>query len=475
MIKNSNNFVVSILLTLVISLFLGLIFLKNSILFFGFFIISLLVLFAARFPLLFLIFYFVLNEKLFQTINLGLPNWFYRDACLIILFIVLIIQFLRGSFQNNGPIITKYFKYIILILVVINVSTFVGGYFVFKQPISSLIFQTRDFYFYFLFLYLISVSFNFKQIKIFMKFLLWSTICVSLLLIIDAYIFGGGKIFELAMSNGISGMRAGQVRIAVYWFIASWVYFYLLSTINYSKNIKSKFFAFLALAFIVIQLLFVGMGRQLLLGLFLTTFIFCFNKLKRFRTILVCLIVFLSLVLFFFALNKTDLFKQSIVYRLVDQTLFESEQTTSGSIAVRLNGIKYFYPDFLKSKFLGMGILSSTEENSPVAIGLRYYGYNFNDFGLFAIVFRFGFFSLILLFLLLRSCFRDLRLASINENVDVKILADSIMYLLISKIILFPTITIFFKESDCLYYVLILYFVYILNRQSTPNKLVCGK
>lgn len=459
MSKLKNNFLM-FSIAVIFALFFGSLILKSHLYFLVGISIFILAAIALKSPLLFLILMVIIYEKGFQTIDFGIPHWMYvENIAVIFLVIGLIIQFIKGKFGDYFIKEDIYFRYVLLIFLIVFSSIFIGSWWILNQPIETLIFRTREFFLYLIFLYLTMANFNCGQIKRFIKFGAYSAIIISILVIIDAKLLGGGKIFHLAMSNGVSGVRTGAVRIFTYPFITIWAYFYLLSVIRFEKEIIRKVLYIIFILIISYQIIFCNMTRQIIVMLFLTTILYFFN-LKFFSKIIITstigVIIILAGIIY---ANNSNLLKNSFFYKITQVTQYEATQTMEGNIAIRLNAIKYFYPYFKKTGFLGIGTMSFSYENSPVRIGAKK-GYIFGDLGFFAILFRFGVFSVIFIIFVLKSIFKDLRFIEAEESYsEIKIIADSLIYLFISQIILLPTSTIFFGGHYILYYGIIFYFI----------------
>jgi len=276
------------------------------------------------------------------------------------------------------------------------------------------------------------------------------------------------------MSNGISGLRGGSVRIFTYSFITVWAYFYLLSAIRFQKGKNKIILLSISWALIAFQLFFCNMSRQLMLMVSLTTLLFLFHLQGISQLIIgstACgLIAFTAIVV----LNNDNLLENNSAYKIIHNTQYEAVQSSKGNIAVRLNGIKYFYPYFKKTGFLGMGMMSVTDKNSPAKWAIEH-GYLFGDLAFFAILFRFGIFAVIFIIYVLWRVFKDLQLIQNTGDIEYKIIANCLIYLFISKIIFLPSSTLFFHEVSCLYYGMLFYFIYrlksdVTNKEASENR-----
>lgn len=464
---DSINKLVSILATFAISFFCGYLILNSQLLLIAAFLAIFSITLALKSPLIFLIFTLIVYEKGFQTVDFGIPHWMYSDMALFILSCGVVTQIIRNRFDMRINKENVYIRYIIIFFMIIYLSIFIGSWLIYRQPIKTLIFRARDFYLYLVFLYLIMVDFDTQQIKRFVKFCVFSAVIVSALVVIDSKLLGGGKIFRLAMSNGISGTRAGIIRIFTYPIVTIWVYFYLLCSIKHEKIIFKKIVYFVFWMIIAYQLIFCNATRQIIFTLFLTSTIFLFKLRFTSRFVILCTVGILSVFLIFIYLDNVSNVKELFLHKLIENTQYEMTLRNKGNIAIRLNAIRNFYPYFEKTKFMGIGMMSSTFKDSPVYTGLTE-GYNFADLGLLSILFRFGILSVVVIFFLLKRIFIDLKFIYLkNKDMEIKIITSSLIYLFLSKIIFPPVADVFFSESSVLHYGILLYFIYRFKIETT--------
>jgi len=424
---------------------------------------------SARYPTVYVCLLIVIYEKFFETIDLGIPHWMFEDITLVLLFCGIVVQLIKNHFLIKNITKNIYFIYMLLIIILVNLSTFFSSVFVFGQTVNSVLFRTRPFFLYFIFVYLFLANISVKNISKIFCFLTVSSLIVAVLSIIDARLLGGGKIFKFAMTDGVSGERLGMSRISTYSFVLSWIYFYFLSVFKYSINNKDRILSIFCIFLIIYQITFVSMMRQLYVMLALTTVVFVFRWHSNIKKMLLCLFSVLLVCTILVCLFNPTIIRESFFYKIYDKTNYEAFHTSKGSIAIRMDGIKYFYSYFKKNILLGIGVMSSTFRDSPVRIGLQR-GYNFADLGLFSILYRFGLTSILLIVLILFTVFKDLKyLLNIYLNKEKNII-ESIFYLFICMVILIPSSTIFFKDNEILYYGILFYFLYRFKFESTRYK-----
>jgi len=438
------------------------------------FAITISILITCRYPLFFLFFIILLYEKFFQTYPFWILPWQFEDFSIYLLFMGIFLQLIMNKFKLKLGTNNYYFKYILLIFTVIIITTFIGSYLIFDQPINSLIFRARRYSLYFIFLYLCLAEFKIDQIDKYISCIVFVTIIINVLLIIDAKIVGTFFVFKYAAANGVSGTRGGNVRIAVISLLTVFTYFYLLSTIKFNKKLTIKFLSMLGMTVIMYQIVFVLMTKQIFIPVILTTIIFLTttkNLISKIFFFSIISVFLLSTAIFF--LNNQEALEQSTYYKIIERTKSDIKNIDEENpIATRVKGIKFFFQYFKQTGFLGMGMNSSTNESSPIYKGGEQ-GYGFTDLGFFAIFFRFGIFSVILIIVILNRVFKDLIFIQKNSDTKHKILANSTIYFFISSIIFLPALKIFFYEQNCLYYGIFFYIIYKLKSeiilQNTQN------
>lgn len=444
-----------------------------------------IIIIAYKYPVIYLIIATIIYEKLFQMYPLWIPMWQFNDYALLFVVFGLIVQIVKNRFNLKLGENNYYFNYILLILGIVLFSIAVGSFIIFEQPAETLIFRPRLYFMYLIFLYLCLADFSTKQVFMYIYFIVVSSFIIALLIIIDSKFFGGFKIFQYAWFNGISGERAGTIRIVVYGFASVYTYFYLLSSLRFIKNSRLRFLLFLAWTAITYQIIFCSMTRQQLIMIAMATIIFLLRIQNLFyKTLIYCTlsISILSTVLYF--ANNMDSFKETSYYKLFETSSSEVAGDTEGSMSLRINGIKFFYKFFEKSYFLGIGMSTAREESSPEYQGLQEH-FLFTDLGFFTTLYKFGIFSVVLITIILVRIFRDLAYIQKKGDTQIKIIANSLTYFFISSIMFLPAYRGFFWDGECMYYGIFFYIIYKLkssldhqapvnaeNKLTTENSLI---
>ena len=420
-------------------------------------------------PIWFICILVICYARGFETFDFGIPFWMFSDFSLIMLFIGCACQiFANGHFSICYR--DKYFRYIGILFFLVLISTLWGSCFILNQPLRTVIFGLRWFLLYFVYLYMTLAKVSISDVKKIMKFFLTSAVVVSILVIIDAKLLGGGHIFKLAMRNGVSGIRAGQVRLFTYSFISSWMYFYTLCLLRYEKKKQKKGIYLCFFCIIFVQIFSCGMTRQLMAMLLATTAIYLFSA--KFKTKIVYVlgvpIILCSLFVFngFGFINLGDNYLAKI-YEKTQEEVIQSDN--KGNIALRRKGLSFFYPYFRKTIFIGFGPLSDTYKNSPAVYG-RTKHYLLVDLGFFEILYKYGVFAIIFIFVVLKCLFKDISLIKkTSMSKEVNAIVDSIQYFLISKIIILPFGVLFFGTGQAMYYAIMLYFVSIFSHENNND------
>ena len=141
-------------IAIAISILCSILMLRSNFYLIALMLLVILVMLASKSSLLFLITLVVIYAKGFQIIDFGIPHWMYKDVALMALCVGLIVQFIKNGSRLQLTIKNNYFRYILVFLLIVFFSIFIGSWWIYKQPISSLIFSARPFFLYFTFLYL---------------------------------------------------------------------------------------------------------------------------------------------------------------------------------------------------------------------------------------------------------------------------------------------------------------------------------
>jgi len=196
----------------------------------------------------------------------------------------------------------------------------------------------------------------------------------------------------------------------------------------------------------------------------LTTIVFLSNiKSVISKTFIYCTLSLGVLsVVTFYSFNPL-LLEQHTIYKIIKKSISDSDKKETGTIAVRINGVKFYYEYFKKTAFLGIGMSSGNSPTSVEALGFKEGHYLFTDLGIFAMLFRFGIFGFILTVVILTRTYKDLSFIQNNGNTGQEIIASSLTYFFISTIIFIPAVKGFFDPGQALYYGIFFYFIYKLK------------
>ncbi len=419
---------------------------------------------SVKMPYIFIMVLFMIFEQFFQTFNFGMPFWMYADIVVLILvgalFFQLIIAFRRN--KHFLPINDTYFIFCIVLWGVILFSSGFGSYLMLGQSVSSFIMKPRWFFLLFVIIYLFNVDFSFEQIRNFYKFILVSAVAVSFFVIIDAQLLGGGVIFNEAMTNGVSGERAGGIRLATYVTPTIWALYYIMAMLKMEHFAKWRSWLIFGGVIILYQFFFCNMTRQLLVSVILTIIVYLCslpNRLKHWSGVVLFSAVIIGIGLFLWTtLMSSNKASRNPILAIIEQTQDEVTDNKGGNIDIRRKGIEFYFQYLKKTWFLGTGVTSTTVPGSPEYEGGEQH-FLMADIGLFAVLIRFGVPGLLLVLFLFWIMFRDVSYIMKYGNVEAQAIAEGIYYFLVGQVVLLPSSNIFFPEYETLHVGLLFYFI----------------
>jgi hypothetical protein len=143
----------------------------------------------------------------------------------------------------------------------------------------------------------------------------------------------------------------------------------------------------------------------------------------------------------------------------------EEYSAYGGTIGSRIEAIRYYFTEFKRTYFVGVGLTSTTANtDNPISIGLLYYGLNMNDIGILGMIYKFGVPVIIFLFVMFRRLLWDLSELRLRGQREVRIIATGIMFFLVFNIAGFFFTKAFFLPKFSLFYGLLLSFVWRLKQ-----------
>lgn len=226
--------------------------------------------------------------------------------------------------------------------------------------------------------------------------------------------------------------------------------FYLIVAFSLRRN---SILCGLGLVILLYHLFFVFMSRRIILGLGIVLLLFCvFYPAVRKRLLLWGLLIFLLLILSqpFVQFGLIDIIKESAI------SAKDEIGSVEGTVGIRLRGIQYYWHEFQKTWYVGIGLVSSVRAaDTSVGVGMTEYKFNPADQGIFSVIMQFGFQALILTGAICYRMFRDLQFVTHYGISDLKIIALSIQLFLLLKIVTFSHI--FLLETQGLWWGLFFY------------------
>jgi len=401
-------------------------------------------------------------------ISLELFNLYGADrfawSTVSVVFVLVIVFIILGIFRPINITNNWYIKSLLWLMLIVLAPILLSSIRLYGQAWSAIL--RRPFFFggYLIFPILILLRLSKKEtLHFFWGLMILSLIASSLTCLVyfepdlqDIFVkemtwvrfgklrVGGGRIlpnlsmilFFVSIAGFIDASR-GWLRIGAFFnaFVMFWMFFYVWKT-------RGIIFP-LMVALIVIWLF------QLELR----------NRMKVLFAVgfaLICSLLFSILGGEFPVINPLkELYRLSI----------EEYTAYGGTIGSRIEAIGYYFTEFKRTCFVGVGLTSTTmNTENPVSMGLLYYRLNMNDIGIFGMIYKFGVPVIIFLFVMFRRLLRDLSELRSEGQEEVRIIASGIMFFLVFNIAgLFFTKAFFFPKFS-LFYGLLLYFVWRLKQ-----------
>lgn len=264
---------------------------------------------------------------------------------------------------------------------------------------------------------------------------------------------------ELLDKDGVT-TRFGMVRVIVFDDGVALAYFYFLSRFMVARQAKTglsrSVLNWIGIVFTLFCLIVLGLSRQRIASVMVITmsaamlslFLSGFSKQAGFWVLI--LVVFLIIV----GLGLSD-FMDTIMSSL-DTSRRAIKNEANLSVFARENGMKYYFGQFIRTNFMGIGWISavtSNENNAIVKANLS--GMKLVDLGFFEILFRYGFLGLLVYLRFLWVALRQVKFLNRHGDTATRVLALTLGMFLIAKIVTLNTI--FFFPGHCLFYAVIMY------------------
>jgi hypothetical protein len=126
------------------------------------------------------------------------------------------------------------------------------------------------------------------------------------------------------------------------------------------------------------------------------------------------------------------------------------------SVYVREQGIRYYYNQFVKTSYLGIGWISAvtTKQSNPI-VQANLAGMKLVDLGIFEVIFRYGFPGLFVYLLFFWTSLRQAKFLNRHGDAATRVIGLTLGLFLLSKLVVLNTI--FFFPAHCLFYAVIMY------------------
>ena len=368
---------------------------------------------------------FMLENMIFAIMpNTGLRSRLYVDGALIIIFAMSAKWTLeRLKKEGNGEMRSGVFsKYILLMFLFIAVAA-VNSMRIYSQPIELGLRASRAFLIFAAYFPLREIMRDEKTSKWTANAIMYGGFALCAVYFIQYFLMDRVQILGIEYIE-----RFGQTRLRIEIGLIVMSFFIALSKMAGSKEGSFKFLsiAILELAMLTIMI----KTRTVLLGLVLSAGLFWFLQ-KRYSRFWI--LYFATLVIFVNGMYMEDSLASSM-YRL---TVNEISSGT-GNYDVRVDEMKFYMNQALKSPLLGRGVLNELHPQSNSALGEKLDFY-LSDIGVFAFFFYFGIVGIIWVVLFLVNMMR-LSMRAVREK-------KSYMLFLLTVYIIVTMPTIFAFES----------------------------
>lgn len=228
---------------------------------------------------------------------------------------------------------------------------------------------------------------------------------------------------------------------------------------------KSRVFYAVIFCTYIWYYLVISMGRRTIFALLIIIcyyFLFHQSGIRKLHAVLASL---LFCILLLVVLQSTALLDnvQSSYTSLLDDYKYGE-----GTLTIRLEGIRYYMNEFRETGYIGFGLASNRlPESDKVFVGRRYYWFNSNDHGIFAVLYQFGFLGIILTIMILFHIFRDLAIIRRRGSPEHQAIAMGIhLYLCFSIVAL---LQIFWKPSMSFWTGLMFFMVWRMHEGIVPK------
>lgn len=385
----------------------------------------------------------------------GLQRAVVAAGFALVMWLAVLVVFRPERFPVNWYQNSLYWLIGIVLLPILLVSIPVYG-----QPLSAL--WRRPFFFagYLLFPVLVMSGLTVRQASRLFYAMVGLTLGVSVILILGYYL---PPVRQL-LADPLVSERYGTPRLGVRIFpnLTRLVFYYFVAIVLHATYVRHKAYAGIVALGLMFLVVFVWGTRQTLVGIGLTLLaIWLLRARPKAKLISIYLLALSIAAVVVFYPQAVDYVKTGYLGTMLAST--EREVATStGTYGIRVDGMIYYFGEWMKTNFIGFGMTSATQNiNNPITQGLHLYRYNLNDLGFLDAVFRFGFPALVFVLVMLFRIMKDLgrALKNATDQRVIYILEGTYCFVL-GEIVILPGSKAFFFPKYSLFYGLMLYIVW---------------
>jgi len=330
-----------------------------------------------------------------------------------------------------------YFRAILLLLAAVMLPTFITGVFRYGQSVTEVIRQPLMYYALFVFVLLAFITSPRDRVYPLLMALVWTVTGICALYIIASLIPQATS--EWFVAKVAIGDRFGNARLTASAAINNLAIFSIIYLVLQLFTVQARWWQRVWFSIGIVILLyyqaFVLISRTRLLGLLACLVIFLFPHIN-WRKLFVPGIVFIGLLC---TLQMTTQIKPLDIFVSTYQSIITMDRDAErDTISIRLDGVQYYYEEFLNSRMIGIGLVSPVRsEQSDIAYAMTKLAYNPADLGILAVLFFFGIPGILATIVVAARIFRDSRYVIRHGTLENRAIALAIRLYLTFYIISF--------------------------------------
>ncbi len=372
-------------------------------------------------------------------------------ACVLLWGFAMVLQLQNSDFRQRN-----YRSVVIGFFVAISISYLFGSVITYHQDplrIWRVFFWFSGLLMYF---YLMRIGGYADQALRIFKFLAIYGLAVASFSALVAYI---RPLAELLDESAVT-TRFGMVRVILFDDGVALIYFYFLSRLLVAKQagigLSKNLLNWVGIAFALFCLISLGLSRQRIasvMAVTITASIFSLY-LPGFRKQTGFWLIIMVLVLVIVGSGLSDF--MNVFSSSLDTSRGAIRNEANMSVYVREKGMKYYFDQFVQTKFMGIGWVSSvtsTQNNAILKANIA--GMKLVDLGVFEVLFRYGLLGLLVYLRFMWVALKQVKFINRHGDPTTRVVALTLGMFLIAKIMSLNTI--FFFPGHCIFYAVIMY------------------